>query len=239
MKFKRISEIDITNKNWVDQIYITIDVDWASDEVLDDTLNLFIKNKTKATILLTHKTKLIKKITENPLFDIGIHPNFNYLLNGDNRYGENYEEVIDYYLSIVPNSKIVRSHSVTQNTYILDYLKKKGLKFDLNTEIPYSSKINLKPYRDWTGLIKAPYFWQENISFKYKWELNHKNFIKNKSLKIFNFHPIHIYLNSECMERYENSKLFHKNISKLKSLININNYGIRNFLIDLLNENQS
>lgn len=61
-------------------------------------------------------------------------------------------------MKIVPNAKVVRSHSVTQNTLILDYFYQIGLKYDLNLEIPAFTKLANKPYLDWTGLIKVPYF---------------------------------------------------------------------------------
>ena len=90
MEFKKITEISLNNNDWKKIVFITIDVDWAIDEVLKDTIDLFIKNNVKATILLTHQTDLIKDISDNSLFELGIHPNFNFLLNGDFRYGKNY-----------------------------------------------------------------------------------------------------------------------------------------------------
>ncbi len=233
MNFLKITELSLEKENWRDSVFITIDVDWASDEVLSDTLDMFRCSNTKATILMTHQTELIKDIQNNDLFELGIHPNFNFLLNGDFRYGKNYKEVLDYYLKIVPNAKVVRSHSVTQNTLILDYCKEIGLVYDLNTEIPFSSKIKLKPYLDWTGLVKVPYFWQENILFSYGWELEPNEFIDN-NLNVFNFHPIHIFLNSENETRYNNSKSYLHNYNKLVNQVNYKNNGIRNFLNNLI-----
>jgi hypothetical protein len=238
MEFQKITEISLSNNDWKKNVFITIDVDWAIDEVLKDTIDLFIKNNVKATILLTHQTDLIKDISDNSLFELGIHPNFNFLLNGDFRYGKNYKEVIDYYLKIVPDAKVVRSHSVTQNSNILDYYKECGLIYDLNSEVPYSSGIKLRPYLDWTGLIKVPYLWQENISFKYKWELDPLQFINYDSLTVFNFHPIHIFLNSENQERYNLSKDVFQNYIELKKIVNYKKDGIRNFLKKLIMSNR-
>jgi len=234
MDFLKISDMCLENKNWKESIFITIDVDWASDEVLKDTIDILSDSNIKATILMTHKTDLIQDIEKNPLFELGIHPNFNFLLNSDFRYGKNYCEVIDYYLKIVPNSKVVRSHSVTQNTSILEYFKKNGLVYDLNTEVPFSSNIMLKPYVDWTGLIKVPYFWQENISFAYNWNLDSSLFTNNNFLKVFNFHPIHIFLNTESIERYNTARPYLQTFHRLKAYKNNHDIGVRTFLNNLI-----
>jgi hypothetical protein len=97
---------------------------------------------------------------KNPNIELGIHPNFNFLLNGDFRYGKSVEEVIKYYKDIIPEALSVRSHSMTQSSFILDKFEKYGLLYDCNTFIPYSSAIIIKPYKYWTkNLIKIPYFW--------------------------------------------------------------------------------
>lgn len=236
MDFLKISDLSLEKENWKNSTFITIDVDWASDYVLADTLKLLEKEKLFATILLTHHTDLIQEINSKANLELGIHPNFNFLLEGDLRYGKNYEEVIEHHMKIVPNAKVVRSHSVASSTKILECFKKFGLEYDLNLEIPHSSKIALKPYKDWTGLVKVPYFWQENISFGYEWDLKPKNFLNNTSLKVFNFHPIHIFLNSDSMKRYQNSKKYLNNMNKLRSHVNHEEYGARNFFIDLVRE---
>ena len=53
-----------------------MDLDWCSDFVLEDTLNLFINNNIKRTIFSTHSTQLLNGLNENQ-FEISIHPNFN------------------------------------------------------------------------------------------------------------------------------------------------------------------
>lgn len=103
--FGKISEIDINDPQSFQKIFLTFDIDWASDEVLEYCLEIVEKAKVKATWFATHKTPLLKRILENPLFELGIHPNFNPLLEGNFCYGKNYKEVLEYYLEIVPNAK--------------------------------------------------------------------------------------------------------------------------------------
>lgn len=160
MKFENIKNINLENpSSWQDKLFISFDIDWCSDEVLSYTLDIVEKYNIKATFFVTHETLLLERMRDNPKIELGIHPNFNPLLSGDFRYGKNFEEVIEYYKNIVPAALGVRSHSMTQNSPILDTFEKFGLIYDCNTFIPYSSNIEVKPYNHWTDkLIKVPYF---------------------------------------------------------------------------------
>lgn len=157
---------------------------------------------------------------------------FNFLLNGDFRYGKSVEEVIKYYKDIIPEALSVRSHSMTQSSFILDKFEKYGLLYDCNTFFPYSSGIKNKPYKYWTkNLIKVPYFWEDDIHMIYKWDWDVRLFISYEGIKVFDFHPIHIFLNCESMNRYNEAKKNNfLNLEKYK----YKGYGIYNFFIDLI-----
>ena len=45
----------------------------------------------------------------NQNIELGIHPNFNPLLNGDFRYGKSIDEVIKYYKKIAPEAHMANS----------------------------------------------------------------------------------------------------------------------------------
>ncbi|MCX7870455.1 MAG: hypothetical protein N2485_02630 [bacterium] len=57
--FSKINEINLSD--YEDKIFITFDMEWAEDEVLDFTLNLIESYKISCTFLVTHKTELLKK----------------------------------------------------------------------------------------------------------------------------------------------------------------------------------
>ena len=86
--FELIKDINIKDsKSWENKIFLTFDLDWCSDEVLEYTLNLLEQFNVKAIFFITHYTKLLDRMKKNESFELGIHPNFNFLLNGDFRYG--------------------------------------------------------------------------------------------------------------------------------------------------------
>jgi len=238
--FEKISNIKVEEKStWDQKIFITMDMDWCNDEVLSFTLDIIDEYQFNVTFFVTHETKLLQRMRKNDNIELGIHPNFNPLLNGNFYYGENINEVISYYKTIVPEAVSVRSHSMTQSSPILETFVKHGLKYDCNSFVPHSSNIELKPYAHWSKeLIKVPYFWEDDVHCLYNWEWNISKFLDAAGLKVFDFHPIHIFLNSEKISRYENAKPLLNNFEELKKNINDKNFGSKNFLIDLLGSNK-
>ncbi len=117
MKSDKICNIDIEKEeSWKSNVFFTFDVDWASDEVFNETLDLLDSYNASATFFCTHETKVLERLRAGDRYEIGVHPNFNFLLEGNFRYGSNYKEVLKYYKAIVPESVSVRSHSLTQQS---------------------------------------------------------------------------------------------------------------------------
>jgi len=231
--FSKITEIDIEDQNsWQGKIFLTFDVDWANDNILLDTINFVENYGIKSTWFITHETPLLDRLRENPNCELGIHPNFNNLLDGINTNGKNSEEVIDRLINIVPEARIVRSHSLAQSERIFDIFAERNLHYVCNTYIPYSSVQKIKPWNLWSGLMIIPHFWQDNVTLKMPTE-NLSNF-SLESLNVFNFHPIHIYLNSDKQDRYEQTRHLHQKPEELLKH-RFEGDGIRKKLTNLLN----
>ncbi len=234
-----ISNINLQNKfSWEDKLFITIDIDWAHDVIIEDTLNLLEEAQASATLLITHKTKLLSKLFNNKLFELGIHPNFNNLLNGTAEKSLDSTKVISKLLEIVPNAKCVRSHSMTQNSKLLDIFHQKQIKYDLNHFIPLESGIKLRPWKSWNGIIKVPYFWEDDIDCINNKKHNMKDLLLYEGIKVVDFHPIHIFLNTESLERYEASRIHLNNPKELKKM-RFDGYGTRSKFKELLEQIKS
>lgn len=235
MNFKLISDIDVNRtESWQNSCFLTIDVDWASDDVLLDTINIIEASDVPATWFITHDTVLLKRLSANPKFELGIHPNFNYLLCGESTNGRNAEEVLDRILTIVPNAQSVRSHSMTQSAILQDIFHKKGLLFDLNCFIPEQSYLSLKPWKLWNNLTIVPYFWEDNLACMYSQNSPIEQLTQREGLKVFDFHPIHIFLNTENLERYEKARPFQRSAKDLAQFKNTQRAGTRTALEYLL-----
>ena len=236
INFGNIGDLNLDDKDSLDKIYLTLDVDWAHDKILTETIDLLEEYEVKATWFITHQTSIIEKLRSNPLFELGIHPNFNFLLDGDDRNGKNSREVVERLLEIVPEAKSVRSHSLTQNSYLMNLFCEFGLTHESNYLIPYQSRVELRGWKLWNGLFRVPIFWEDDVELMFGLKNNIDMVTNLKGLKVFNFHPIHIFLNSENIDRYQRAKQY---VQKPDELINLKNMnlGVRNIFIDLLKKN--
>lgn len=227
----------IDGKDCSDSLCLTFDIDWVCDEILSDTIDLVERSDAPATWFVTHDTPLLNRLRKNSKFELGIHPNFNNILSGspDPVNGKKAEETIDKLLDIVPEAKSVRSHSMTQSSTLLQLFVDKGLTHDCNHFIPHQAKIELRPWVLWNGLVKVPYFWEDDVAMIYGENLDDVFSLTNrKGLKIFDFHPIHVFLNTESMDRYEKSRPFHRSPEQLLLHRNNDTPGARTALKKLL-----
>lgn len=218
--------------------YLTFDIDWAPDFAVEHCVNICKDNNTSAIFFATHESKIIESLKNDNLFEIGIHPNF----NTGSSHGKSIEEVLDYFKAFLPNAKCMRSHSLLQSTLIFEKISSYNPKVKYDFSILMYLTKNLeqsKLYLNENKFIERfPFFFEDDIAMRdptWKWKINLE---KYKGIKIFNFHPSLIYLNSSNLESYNTlkSKI---NLRNKNEFIEIKeqNYGNENFLIDLIKEN--
>jgi len=217
--------------SWKSKIFLSFDSDWANDEVILDSYNLVHQHSVKSTWFITNKSAALEILEHDNLVELGIHPNFNKLLNNVSLSGDS-ESVLQELLSFVPRARSVRSHSLTQNERLLDLFSKYGLTHISNLFVPYNSGIKMKPFYLWDNTTIIPHCWQDNVALKMD-----TGFPNNQDLidgfYVFDFHPIHIFLNTENLDRYEKTRSLHQNPKELIKH-RYKGYGTRNRLIELL-----
>lgn len=217
-------------KSWNGKIFLTLDIDWAHDEVIHDTLQLIQSTQVESTWFATHKTILLDDLRRNTNVELGIHPNFNPLLSGDTSISS--LEVIARCISLVPEARSIRSHSLTQSERLIDQFRYEGLTHISNLFIPYGSGMQPKPFRLWERMIMVPHSWQDNVALKMNMGFP-KNSDFSFGLHVFDFHPIHVFLNTENLERYERTRPFHQDPKELIKH-RYEGYGTRNRFLELL-----
>jgi hypothetical protein len=233
-KYSKISDIDSSiNQTWDgSKIFLTFDIDWAHDEVIADLHFLLDKYGVQATIFTTHSSLEISSLMNDPKFEVGLHPNFNSLLDGISK-NENAKSTITNLKDLFPKATSVRSHSITTSSVISSYFAAEGITHDVNFFVPDHANIELKP---WLSLFKVnmiPYFWEDDVACVDNNVNDVSQLVNRKGIKVFDFHPIHVFLNTESLNRYENTRPLHQ---KPKELIKhrFDGYGTRSRLIKLL-----
>ena len=131
----------------------------------------------------------------------------------------------------------MRSHSMTQGTSLLQAFVNAGLTHDANHFIPGSSGVEPKPWRLWNGMIRVPYCWEDDVFCLYRErgiaEPDVAETVRRAGLRVFDFHPIHIFLNTESMNRHEQTRDLHQHPEALIEH-RYSGYGTRSMLLDLL-----
>lgn len=238
MNSATISSIKLDDSvSWAGKVFLTFDLDWANDDVILDTIGLVEAVDAAATWFITHDTPVLARLRQNPKFELGIHPNFNWLLAGDSRNGKDAKEVVSRMMDLVPEAKCVRSHSMMQSSGLLDVFVSAGLTHDVNHFIPASVEVELGPWILWNGMTRVPYFWEDDIACIYEARGGKEPSVMEaartgKGIKVFDFHPIHIFLNTEHIGRYERTRQLHQNPSALLEQ-RYQGYGARNRLLEL------
>lgn len=107
------------------ELFLTFDVDWASDWILEPMIEALDEHKVNATLFATHESSLLKKL-DSSRYEIGLHPNFDL---GDGRYDL---EALDRLKDIYPNSVGMRSHSLFFTSRVLQRLETLNIKYESN-----------------------------------------------------------------------------------------------------------
>lgn len=229
--FSLLSKINPKNINsWNKKTFLTFDIDWAHDEIISDTIDLVKQFSVPSTWFVTHDSPILKMFSLETKFELGIHPNFNPLLNGNSQ--KNSSDVLKECFDIVPNATSVRSHSLTQNERLIDLFRDFGVSHVSNNFIPANCGINLKPFFLWDEMVIVPHCWQDNVSLKMNLSFPTLNDFEEE-LYVFDFHPIHVFLNCENLNRYESTRSIHQKPDELVKY-RFEGYGIRSRLIELL-----
>jgi|SRR3972149_1564394 len=202
---------------------ISIDVDWAIQPLIDDVSKILDNFKIHGTFFLTNKINYSNLSNH----ELAIHPNF--------EGSTNFEAILEKTLRILPtnNCKGSRSHKLYYNSSLPQIYQKFGLEYDSNYILPnYEKPIPF--FIPHSKILEIPFFFGDDALLT-----NNSNFNLNKidlhdnGVKVFMFHPIHIFLNSNSIHSYQNIKNNYDNFEYLNSQKN-SKEGIRSFFIELL-----
>jgi len=235
-----LSSIDLSrHESWSQTWFLVIDMDWAPDEVLLDTLELIQGSGVTSNWMVTHSTPVLSDLRSARNVELGVHPNFNGLLNGQELRGfSDARAVMNAMVDLVPEAKVVRSHSVAQSGPLMDLWAELGFTHDVNMFIPSGSGNVCGPWRAHNGMTRVPYAWGDNVYCLYEGtdqpeKSPYELLLNRQGIVVVNFHPIHVYLNTERLDRYESLRHVHQDSRELLKH-RFKGYGTRDRLMDLL-----
>jgi hypothetical protein len=182
---------------------VTLDIDWAPDVVIDRVAGLLVERGVPASWFITHRSAAVERLRDHPeLFELGIHPNF---LPGSTQ-GRTHEEVLEHCLELVPDAISMRTHSLYQSTPLLALVAETTpIEVDASLLLLGATIASLTTFT-WNGrtLTRVPVYWEDDLAMEEanaSWSFDPAE-IEDEGVRIYDFHPIHIYLNSSEMGPY-------------------------------------
>ena len=183
---------------------LTFDIDWSPDFAIRYCLELLENAGCKATFFATHSTSINQEIVDRG-HNLGIHPNF----LPSSSQGTSVQEIISECLTYAPDAWCMRTHALVQSTPLLleIFSKFPQLKLDVSLfmhRFAYAHKVKWE--FDGITFDRLLYNWQDDAQFA---SFNEDSLPKLffGELIVFDFHPIHVFLNSTDGNEYRNLKL--------------------------------
>lgn len=183
---------------------VTFDLDWAPDWAIADCAALCREAGIPMTFFVTHQCDILDDFRKaGPTVELGIHPNF---LPGSD-HGLEPVAALTHCMNIVPEATSMRTHALVQSTPILTAAAEHTpITVDVSLLLPFHP--GLQPTSLYLGhpprrITRLPYLWEDDIAAAWpgwNWQIDT---IPNTGLCITDFHPIHVALNSDNLDRYQ------------------------------------
>ena len=191
----------------LDRAALTFDLDWAPDWCISLCVEICSKYGVPATFFVTHDTPLLQILRTNPLFELGIHPNF---LPGSS-HGSSHREVVEFCVQLIPEAHAMRTHALVQSSHIFamvaDFFPQ--IDTDVSLLLPFHVP-GLQPTDIYFGkskrrITRLPYFWEDDDFAETPgrdWASRPPS-ASDPGLRIFDFHPVYVALNMASMQGYQ------------------------------------
>jgi len=116
----------------------------------------------------------------------------------------------------------------------MEIYEKLGIEYDSNYYMP-SIKKPEPFFFEWVNVLEIPVFFCDDAHFmkSSKFDLSDIN-LDDSGVKVFLFHPFHVFMNSDSEQFYEKNKANYKNIEFLSKNKQQEIEGTRNLFLKLL-----
>lgn len=226
------------------QFAYTMDFDWASEAVIEYSLQQFIESDVPITLFATHNSEYVNRLSvQNKNLEIEIHPNF----CRNSTHGKSEEEIFACCNNIISERKGFRCHRFYSSNDVQEYYKRLGYLYSSNicADLEY-----VKPFRNRVGLLEIPIFMEDGGFLFQGHRIKIDDVVSRisrivqpdgKATIVFLFHPMHMAFNTVDFAEMKNFKqsmsiqtyrtiAFEDIVHKRQ-----NKYGISNLVEDIHN----
>ena len=211
---------------------LTSDLDWASEDCIEDFLQIARRYAIRPTLFVTHASEAVRQASAAGQVELGIHPNF---LSGSD-HGNDPSSVIDFVLRLVPDAKAVRAHRYIDSPYISALLAARGLAIETNLCRHLETGIVAEGLP--SGLLRLPVFFEDDIHWSagHDWNFEtYRHAFLAPGLKVLNFHPFFVALNVPDAAFYQRHKQLIRTLSRDQAAqLAHRGSGARSFLLETI-----
>lgn len=187
----------------MNHLIITIDVDWACEPAIEDTLDFFENQQISPTVFVTHRSPRIEAHLGK--LEVGLHPYF----DPNSSHGSTIPKVVNHVMELPHNIPAFRCHRFANCNVSRQALWEAGMLISSNT---CTDLEIIPPFKDRFGLLEVPIFLEDGGYLWRKHPLEVDEHLKTKlyqeGIKVILIHPMHFAINTpnfEYMHRIKQS----------------------------------
>jgi len=190
-------------------IALSLDIDWAPQEVLGDALGLLARYGLKCTLFATHECRL----PNGEGFEVGLHPNIASLDEAEGK--------IAALKGCYPQARGIRNHGLFSSFYLYETYRKLGINYESNHLC--QSQEGLRCFHMPGGIAQAPICFMDDVHLRFLGgqEVGREipfrgGWLEDESVKVFAFHPVHLFLNTRSLAHYQEAKPHYQDALRLQ-----------------------
>ncbi|MCA9578859.1 MAG: hypothetical protein R3B40_01590 [Polyangiales bacterium] len=196
--------------NFAHHFCISFDIDWAHPEVLADTVRLVESRGLSCTFFCTHEG------IELPGHERALHPN--YRLGGDTMRAYDgppdderiFRHVVARTKSFCPEAVGARSHCLFYDSSLMAVYAEQGIEYDSTYALPMAS--GLEPVWKERDIVEMPIYYMDHIDMMgglTGFDIRGLP-LSQPGLKVFDFHPIHVFMNTPSEAFYAENRAYQR-----------------------------
>ncbi len=181
-----------------DRVALSFDLDWAPDFMLDELSGLLRPLAAPFTVFATHDSPGVRRLLALPGCEAGLHPNLLGCADIPARLAA--------LQALFPAAEGLRCHGLSYHSGLLAHLHGSPIRY-LSNDLCHLQP-GLRPWFDFSGLLRLPIYWEDDVHCV----CGDGDFglsalrLRGPGLKVLNFHPVHVYLNTSDLVAYQGCK---------------------------------
>lgn len=216
-------------------LIVTLDLDWACEPAIEDTLDYLQTYDIPTTVFITHRSPRVEASAQT--LHIGLHPYF----APDSSHGSTIKEVVKHVMNLPHNLPAFRCHRFATCNASKQAMYEAGMVISSNvcTDLEI-----VPPFKDRYGLLEIPIFFEDGGYLWQKHPLEMTSSMQymfmQKGPKVLLIHPMHFALNTPnfnymseikaSISRHDWNNMSKETLQRLRW----KGHGIRNLIIDIL-----